>query len=81
MLFITGVCNNPFTLLTQQLDIPLRIVDEDHCDLVNEKGQRSDRLADSKVEHHFNEALDLLSDWRLGKNSDASLEGESGGAG
>ena len=74
-MFITGICNNPFTLLAEQLGLPLRVVNEDRCDLVNEAGRKADRLADIKVEKHFNTTLDLLSEWRSGQTTDVSLEG------
>ena len=76
-MFITGICNNPFTLLAEQRGIPLRAVNEDRCDLVTERGRKVDTTADVKVEKHFNKTLDLLSEWRAGQTTDVSLEGES----
>lgn len=74
-MFITGICNNPFMLLAEQQGIPLRAVNEDHCDLVNELGRKVEGVADLKVEKHFNQTLDLLSEWRAGQKTDVSLEG------
>ena len=74
-MFITGICNNPFTLLAEQRGIPLRAVNEDRCDLVTERGRKVDAAADVKVEKHFNKTLDLLAEWRAGQTTDVSLEG------
>lgn len=74
-MFITGICNSPFTLLAEQQGIPLRAVNEDHCDLVNELGRKVNSAGDLKVERHFNQTLDLLSEWRAGQKTDVSLEG------
>ena len=73
-MFITGICNNPFTLLAEQLGIPLRVVDEDRCDLVTEGQGKVDGEADLQVEKHFNRTLDLLADWRIGQNWDVPLQ-------
>ena len=74
-MFITGICNNPFTLLAEQRGFPLRVVNEDHCDLVTEEGRKVGPDADVRVERDFNKTLDLLSEWRTGKTADVSLEG------
>lgn len=74
-MFITGICNNPFTLLAEQQGIPLRVVDEDRCDLVTEREKKVDSESDLKVERHFNKTLDLLAEWRSGQNWDVSLQG------
>ena len=74
-MFITGICNNPFTLLSRQLGIDLRLINEDRCELVNEKGQLSDKQLDTAVEKHFNSALDKLAEWRTEQTGDTSLEG------
>jgi len=76
-MFITGICNNPFTLLSRQLDIPLRMINEDTCDLFDENGQRPDRDLDSSVESHYNSVLDKLAEWRSRTNSDQSMESMS----
>ena len=77
-MFITGICNNPFTLLAEQRGIALRAVNEDRCDLVTERERKVDAAADVKVEKHFNKTLDLLSEWRAGQTTDVSLEGVTG---
>lgn len=74
-MFITGICNNPFTLLAEQQGIPLRVVDDNHCDLVTEGGRKVERDADMKVERHFNKTLDMLAEWRAGQSVDAGLGG------
>ena len=76
-MFITGICNNPFTLLAEQLGIPLRVVDEDRCDLVTEGQGKVGGEADLKVEKYFNRTLDLLADWRIGQNWDVPLQSTS----
>ena len=77
-MFITGICNNPLTLLSRQLGIDLWTTEEDHCELINEKGRLSDKQVDAGVEKHFNSALDKLSAWRRGKRTDESLGGMAG---
>lgn len=77
-MFITGICNNPFTLLAEQQGISLRAVNEDRCDLVSEMERKVDSVADLMVEKHFNLTLDLLAEWRAGQTMDVSLEGETG---
>ena len=73
--FITGICNNPLTLLSRQLGIDLWMIDEDRCELINENGKLSDKQVDAGVEKHFNSALDKLSEWRVGKRCDVALGG------
>lgn len=75
-MFITGICNNPLTLLSQQLGINLRLINEDHCELINEKGRRPDKEVDATVERHFNSALDKLAQWRENQTVDAPFGGE-----
>ena len=76
-MFITGVCNNPFTLMAQQLGLTMRLVNEDRCDLVTERGGKVEAVADEKVERHFNQSLDLLSDWRSSRKAgDVAMESE-----
>eukprot|EP00731_Ephydatia_muelleri_P010985 Em0005g1571a len=74
-MFITGVCNNPFTLLSRQMDLHVRSIDEDHCDLISEFGSYVVKEMDVKVEKHFNDTLDRLSEWRSAEDTvDESLE-------
>ena len=63
-MFITGINNNPLTLLACQLGLGLRHTNEDRCELINEQGWRPDSELDKKVEAHFNLALDKLAEWR-----------------
>ena len=75
-MFITGVCNNPFTLLSHQMGLHTHVIDEDHCDLISEFGSHVVKETDIRVEKHFNDALDLLSEWRSSQSAaDESLEG------
>lgn len=74
-MFITGICNNPLTLLSRQLGIELRLINEDRCELINEQGQRPDQQVDIEVEKHFNRALDKLAEWREKQKTDVSLRG------
>ena len=75
-MFITGICNNPLTLLARQLGIQLHLINEENCDLINEQGQCPMKSVDVAVEKHFNRALDRLQDWRSHQTSDAPLESE-----
>lgn len=78
-MFITGVINNPLTLLSRQLDTPLQLIDEDKCELIFERdGASADPMMDKRVEKEFNVTLDRLAEWRCGleegKIQDSSLE-------
>lgn len=73
-MFITGISNNPFTLLSRQLDMSLRMINEETCELFNEDGERPDKQLDLAVERHYNSMLDKLSEWRSRHGSDLSLE-------
>lgn len=73
-MFITGICNNPFTLLSRQLGIELRMINEEFCELFNEHGQRPDKELDLSVERHYNTTLDRLAEWRARHGNDVSLE-------
>lgn len=74
-MFITGVYNNPFTLLARQLDIELRITNDEHCELIDERGQKPEQCTDQAVEKHFNGTLDRLAEWRKQSNCDVALGG------
>ncbi len=73
-MFITGVANNPFTLLSQQLNHPLRIINEETCELFNESGGHPDKQLDLATEGHYNTTLDRLAEWRSRQGNDISLE-------
>lgn len=76
-MFITGINNNPLTLLTRQLGMNLRYTNEDCCELISEEGWRPDQAIDKRVEAHFNKALDKLAEWRKSSaGGDVALEGE-----
>ena len=74
-MFVTGVCNNPFMLLSRQMGLLLKLINEDRCELINEQGHHSDRQLDVSVEKHFNLALDRLAEWREAEKEDLSLGG------
>lgn len=79
-MFITGINNNPLTLLARQLGVALRYTNEDRCDLISEQGWRPEPALDKKVEAHFNKALDKLAEWRkAGGGADVSLGGDWAG--
>ena len=75
-MFITGICNNPLTLLARQLGIQLHLINEENCDLIDEQGQCPIKTVDMGVEKHFNRALDKLQDWRSHQTVDVPLERE-----
>ena len=75
-MFITGLANNPFTLLSKQAGVKIWEVNEERCELLTEYGGIADKDIDSRVEQQFNMALDKLAEWRLTKPSDCSLGGE-----
>ena len=76
-MFITGVNNNPLTLLASQLGLGLHYTNEDRCELISEDGWRPDPATDKRVETHFNQALDKLADWRKDfSQQDVALGGE-----
>ena len=78
-MFVTGVINNPFTLLVKQQpiksDFKLIPINEDHCDLMLERGVAADSEVDKRVEIDYNRTLDKLSEWRSVSSDDASLLG------
>ena len=75
-MFITGICNNPFTLLSRQLGLDIQLINEDRCELISEQGRPPEAAVDSEVEAHFNSALDKLAAWRSGPVTDVSLQRE-----
>ena len=76
-MFITGINNNPLTLLSQQLGVGLRHTNEDCCELISEQGWQPEPVLDKQVEAHFNKALDKLAEWRKTfTGGDVSLGGE-----
>ena len=75
-MFITGLANNPFTLLSKQAGEEVWEVNEDRCELLTEAGGIADKDIDMKVEQQFNNALDRLAEWRLTKPPDCSLGGK-----
>ena len=74
-MFITGLANNPFTLLSKQAGEKVWEVNEDRCELLTECGGIADKDIDTRVEQQFNNALDRLADWRINKPPDCSLGG------
>ena len=79
-MFITGINNNPLTLLSRQLGVNLRYTNEDCCELISDQGWRPEATLDKQVEGHFNKALDKLAEWRKTATiSDVSLGGMWGG--
>lgn len=77
-MFVTGVINNPFTVLVKQCDggdsvkqgdhsdnaVKLIPIDEDSCELILERGVTARSDIDEKVEKNFNLTLDKLMEWR-----------------
>jgi hypothetical protein len=82
-MFITGINNNPLTLLARQIGLRLRHTNEDCCELINEAGWRPEVALDKRVEAHFNKTLDKLSEWRKSPlvTTDVPLGGEKGSYG
>lgn len=75
-MFITGINNNPLTLLARQLGVTLRLTNEDSCELISEEGWRPESALDKQVEAHFNKTLDKLAEWRkMSAGTDVSLGG------
>lgn len=74
-MIVTGICNNPIITLCKQLGAPIRVIKEDHCELIHEgTGQLTCDMVDRRVEREYNLTLDKLAEWRRGKPADASLE-------
>ncbi|XP_019850257.1 PREDICTED: lysine-specific histone demethylase 1B-like [Amphimedon queenslandica] len=76
-MFITGVINNPLTLLSRQRGYTIRLVKEDKCELILERsGLFAEGEVDKRVEKQFNASLDRLAEWRNKNNNytDDSLE-------
>ena len=72
-MFITGICNNPITMLAHQMGVSLHVVNEDKCELMLERGEAVEPATDVRVEQHFNTALDRLAVWRTRSTGDRSL--------
>lgn len=47
----------------------------DRCKLISEKGEVVDQQIDSRMDFHFNAILDIIAEWRKGRelDQDASL--------
>ena len=59
-----------------QLGVSIRIIKEDHCELIHEAtGRLTCDMVDRRVEREYNLTLDKLAEWRRGKPAEASLEG------
>ena len=59
-----------------QLGASIRIIKEDHCELIHEAtGRLTCDMVDRRVEREYNLTLDKLAEWRRGKPAEASLEG------
>ena len=79
-MFITGVINNPLTLLSRQQGYTIRLVKEDKCELILERsGLIAEGEVDKRVEKQFNASLDRLAEWRNknNNNTDDSLESKT----
>ncbi|XP_074656129.1 lysine-specific histone demethylase 2-like [Tubulanus polymorphus] len=66
--------NNPFSMMTEQLDLPMKHIRE-KCDLIDDKGNVVGDTIDRRVDFHFNAMLDIVADWRRDKrlNDDSNL--------
>ncbi|XP_022252437.1 lysine-specific histone demethylase 1B-like [Limulus polyphemus] len=69
---ITGVINNPLTILSQQAAMAMRIVGE-KCELFAEDGTVTPSSVDQRVEFHFNAVLDAVASWRKDQTHDTNL--------
>ena len=72
-MFITRICSNPITTLAHQMGVALRVVNEDKCELMLERGCPVEPATDVRVEQHFNASLDRLAGWRAHSAGDRSL--------
>ncbi|GAB6023869.1 Lysine-specific histone demethylase 1B [Chamberlinius hualienensis] len=69
---VTGVINNPITLICEQTGLKMRFLGE-KCDIFTDCGQLVDLIIDKDVENHFNNTLDLVAGWRKTAIQDESL--------
>uniref|UniRef100_T1IIN9 SWIRM domain-containing protein n=1 Tax=Strigamia maritima TaxID=126957 RepID=T1IIN9_STRMM len=69
---ITGVVNNPLILLSEQAQLPYKIMIE-NCDLYNNKGEIVNPEMDKKIDAHFNSTLEAVANWKINQDVDVSL--------
>ncbi|XP_055996920.1 lysine-specific histone demethylase 2-like isoform X1 [Ostrea edulis] len=71
---LNGAVNNPITIICEQAGIPVMKL-SDRCKLISEKGEVVDQQIDSRMDFHFNAILDIIAEWRKGRelDQDASL--------
>lgn len=68
---INGCQNNPIAIMSHQLDESLHVLGS-QCDLFI-KSESIPRIPDTRMELHFNNILDILSDWRAVITEDIPL--------
>ncbi|XP_062598638.1 lysine-specific histone demethylase 2-like [Saccostrea cucullata] len=71
---LNGAVNNPITIICEQAGIPVVRL-SDRCELISEKGELVDQKTDSRMDFHFNAILDIIAEWRKGRElaQDTSL--------
>ncbi|TRY56568.1 hypothetical protein DNTS_008400 [Danionella cerebrum] len=71
---LNGCVNNPFSLMSEQLHLPMRSLSE-RCRLMQADGQTLEPSLEQRMDFHFNALLDAVSDWRKDKpqSQDTSL--------
>ncbi|GFR69599.1 lysine-specific histone demethylase 1B [Elysia marginata] len=69
---INGCWNNPLAIMAYQSGISLE-TQSDNCPLITAAGQLVPEDLDHRIEFHYNAILDIVSDWRRGRTSQADV--------
>ncbi|XP_023231104.1 lysine-specific histone demethylase 1B-like [Centruroides sculpturatus] len=70
---VTGVINNPLTVIAEQVGVKMRFINHEKCDLYDDNGAPTSVAIDQRVEFHFNAMLDAVAQWRKGQIHDINL--------
>lgn len=70
---ITGVINNPLTVIAEQAGVKMRFINHEKFDLYDDNGSCTSVAVDQRVEFHFNAMLDAVAQWRKGQTQDINL--------
>lgn len=71
---LNGALNNPIAIICEQAGILVNSL-SDSCEVINVNGELVDKQTDERMDFHFNAILDIIADWRKGKEltQDTSL--------
>lgn len=67
-----GICNNPFTIMCSQAEIPMKLL-RNKLYLINDKGKSIPDSVSDRMHFHFNALLDTAEDWGEKHQEDISI--------